>query len=369
MRTFVLALVLAMSVPSEAFAQNGRPPVVDAAAEASAALIRAMPDGDPVGRINQLLAARDLSPGALFALASTHPGLVEQLTTPRLRMAIDYLAVLPSGDLNRVRRGETVIRSLRELRGTEYTMAVALSETFGFKEKKLEAIVMGPFESRIYNLSVRSKGKAGAQDNGTIELAWPSTPQRDERSREALSKHFGARPSRTGVGAGSLLGLHDGSFDAGTPLSDSWDLIDGNVLGTRAPVGEVVIDNGVALDGRSSLRFFADEKTRLFLKAIQYVPVQPGTVIRARAQLKTDNVRPEYQQSDRDLYLELIFLDAMGDPISAPARAYGRMSTHTWELLELQQQTPPGATSVQVGLISALSGKSWFDAVTLEVVQ
>lgn len=365
-----LFLALALGLPaSVALAQSGKPPMVDAAAEAQAAGIRAMSDTDPTGRINQLLAARTLSDAALFALASTHPGHVEQLTSPRLRLAIDYLASLPSGDLNRVRRGETVIRSLRELRGEEYDLAVQLAETLGFKEKKLEALVMNPYESRIYVVSVRAKGKGGSQDSASIELAWPSTPERDEKSRDALSRHFGARPSRTGAGAGSLLALRNGSFDDGTALTDSWDIVDGAVLGTRTPVGEVVIDEKHALDGRASLRFFNDEKTRLFPKAIQYVGVQPGTVVRARAQHKAENVRPEYQQSDRDLYLELVFLDAMGNPVTGPARSYGRMSTHTWELLEVQQQAPPGATSVQVGVVSALSGTSWFDAVTLEVVQ
>ncbi len=373
MRTHALSLALLLGltglIAPPVHAQGGKPPVVDAAAEAEAASIRAMPDTDPTSRINQLLAARGLSDAGLFAFAATHPGHVEQLTSDRYRLAIDYMATLPSGDLNRVRRGETVIRSLRELRGEEYQLAVQLAERFGFKEKKLEAIVMSPYEARIFKVSVLAKGKGGEQDSGDIELAWPSTPERDERSRDALSKHFGARPSRTGVGAGSLLDLRNGSFDDGTPLRDNWDVIDGTVLGTRAPVGEVSIDAKVALDGRSSMRFYNDEKTRLFPKVVQYVPVMAGTVVRARTQHKADNLRPEFQQSDQDLYLELVFLDAMGNPVTSPARASGRMSTHTWELLEIQQQAPPGTTSVQVGLVSALSGTSWFDAVTLEVVQ
>jgi len=349
-------------------AQATKPPIVDAGAEARAAGVAMMSDVDPVGRLNMLLAAKDLDDAALFALAGTHPGIVEQLTTPKYRQAVEYIALLPAGELSRARRGETVIRTLRELRGLEYTKAVQFTERFGYKEKKLEAMVMGPFESRIYRVEVRSKGKRGEQDVGMVELAWPGTPERDEMSRDTLAKHFGARPSRTGQGAGAVLALRNGSFDDG-PLADAWDLMDGTVLGTRAPVGEVAIDSKVALDGSASLRFFSDEKTRLFPMAVQVVSVQPGTVVRVRTQLKTENVRPEFQQSDQDLFLEVVFLDAGGTAVSSPARAYGRPSTHTWELLEVQQQAPMGATLVQVGLLSAMSGTAWFDGVVAEIVQ
>jgi len=351
-----------------ALAQTPKPPVVDAGAEARAAGVAMMSDTDPVGRLNMLLAAKDLDDAALFALAGTHPGIVEQLTTPKYRQAVEYVALLPAGDLNRARRGETVIRTLRELRGLEYTKAVQFTERFGYKEKKLEAMVIGPYEARIYRVEVRSTAKRGGQDTGVVELAWPGTPERDEQSRNTLAKYFGARPSRTGQGAGSLLALRNGSFDDGA-LADAWDLMDGTVLGTRAPVGEVVIDDRVALDGSSSLRFFSDEKTRLFPMAVQIVSVQPGTVLRVRTQLKTENVRAEFQQSDQDLFLEVIFMDAGGTPVSGPARAYGRASTHTWELLEVQQQAPMGATLVQVGLLSAMSGTAWFDGVVVEIVQ
>ena len=66
-KRLLLALTLA-AMPASAIAANGKPPVVDAAAEGRAARVLALGDGDPAARMNQLLAARDLYDAALFVV-------------------------------------------------------------------------------------------------------------------------------------------------------------------------------------------------------------------------------------------------------------------------------------------------------------
>ncbi len=352
-------------------AQDGRPPVVDAAAEARADRVIAIGDTDPVSRLNMVLAALELDEGALFALAGTHPGIVEQVVNPYYRQAVDYIASLPAPELGRIRRGETVIRTQRDMRGEEWDLAVALAESFdfkGFKSKKIGAVRVQPFEARVVRVEVTYNKSKTKTLSGIIELAWPATPERDEQSRNVLTRHFGARPSRDARGLGSTLALKDGSFEAPDTLQNSWAVADGFSLGSPVPRGEVSIDGQVAVDGARSIRFYNNEKTRLFPEVVQRVAVTPGSTIRARAYFKADKLRVEYLQRDDYVFLGLLFLDGAGQPVGQPAKAVGRLGTHPWEMLEVTTEVPAGATAVQVGLSSAVSGTGWFDGVTLETL-
>jgi hypothetical protein len=132
-------------------------------------------------------------------------------------------------------------------------------------------------------------------------------------------------------------------------------------------VAEVAIDEGVALDGTRSVRFHATERTRRFPELVQHVPVQPGTPTRVRAQFRADNLRVEYQQREDHVGLSLTWVDSMGNAVSAPQLAQGRLTSHPWELLELTSVAPAGATMARIGLMSAVSGTSWFDGITVAV--
>ena len=341
-----------------------RPPVVDATAQAQADRIAAMPDGDPVSRMQMLLAARDLDDAALFALATTHPGLVEQLTASSLRPAVDYIASLPPPELHRVRQGETVIRTLRSMNSTEQGLVETLCELHGVKFKKFQAVRVGPLEGRIYRVELTSQGKKKKTISSEIALAWPGTPERDEESRVTLTRTFNARPSQL---SNSVLPLEDGSFEDGA-LTDSWQLREALVLGPTVPVNDIDLETSNAIDGSRSLRFHADEDTRSFQMATQRITVVSGMTLRARAQIMTDNLRVEFQQRPTDVYLGLSFLDIYGNPVAPPRRDVARLSSHTWELLEVVADVPPGADFVQLELLSAVSGTAWFDGVTLELI-
>jgi hypothetical protein len=362
-------LLLALSLTIDAAAQTRQPPVIDDDDVSQAFHISSMPDGDPSQRLAQLLAGSDLDDGALFVLAGTHPGLVEQLLSDDYAQALAYLHAMPAPEVHRLRRGETVIRTEQILRGTELKRAVEFAEQFDFKRfkpSKLRAARVGPLEGRVIRVEVSVAKNRKSLLYGSVELAWPSTPERDEDSRDWLSRYFGARPSPGTTGAGSQLPLRAGSFE-GLDLSgpSPWTLREGVSLGSSIPVGEIAIDRQEAVDGLSSLRFYADERTRRFLEVVQVVQIEEGTVVRARVLHRAKSLRVEFEQSSSDVQLQLVFLDEYGQPVGEPSRQPARLSTHTWEQIEVIATAPPGTRSVELSLRSAVSGRSWFDAVTL----
>ena len=348
--------------------QTRKVPVIDAIAESQAMAIAYMPDSDPSLRMGQLMAAKDLSDAALFALASSHPGLVEQLVSDEYQHALAYLHAMPAPDVHRLRRGETVIRTSQVLRGNELTKAIELAEQFEFrrfKADKLQATRVGPLDGRVIRVEVTVAKNRKSQLYDSVELAWPSTPERDEQSRSMLSRHFGARPSQNLTGTGSPLPLAEASFEGPDALGYTWGLQDAIILGSTSPVGEVAIDNNEAVDGLRSVRFYADERTRRFQDVYQQLPVAEGVSVRARVLHRAENLEVEFEQKATDVRLYLQFLDAYGAPIGDPTFKAARLSTHTWELLEVNATAPPGTVYLQLGLRSAVSGTSWFDALSL----
>ncbi|RME24245.1 MAG: hypothetical protein D6798_11640 [Deltaproteobacteria bacterium] len=362
-----LLLVLLLAFSPSVHAQDGTPPVVDERARLNAVRIASMPDSDPVSRLLMLLEARKADDATLYALATMRPDIVEQAVVPRYKRAVAWIETLPASELYRMRQGETIIRNRDLWRGEEEARAIALGTSFGFKEKKLLAIRIGPLEGRVIRVEVNAKGRGGTIDKATVELAWPSTPTRDEESRDTLSKYFGARPSRVDTGAGSLLPLVDGSFEEPDTLTTNWQLEDAVVLGVRSPVSDVRIDRDVHLDGNASLRVYNTAETRLFQAVVQRVEIVPGMRLQATTHHKTDNVRAEFQQNEGDLYLSMTFEDLYRQPIGPPLIGRGRLATHGWEPIEVTGVAPPDAAWVRIALVSALSGTTWFDGTSLSL--
>jgi len=361
----LLPLLLCLAFASPAHAQGTTPPVVDESDRLAADRVASMPDADPVSRMLMLLEARKLDDGGLFALAATHPDIVEQAVVARYKRAVSWLESIPAPEMYRVRRGEQILRSRDLWRGNEEELAIALGNAFGFKEKKLLAVRSGPYEGRVFRIIVDSKGHGDDVERGTIELAWPPTPERDEASRDTLTKYFGARPSRRSAGSGSLLPLLDASFEDPGTLGVNWTLEDAVVLGVRTPVSDINIDTSVHLDGQASVRAYNSSDTRLFQAIVQRVEVAPGMRLSARVHHKTENVRAEFQQNEGDLYLSMTFEDIFQHPVAAPIIDRGRISTHTWEPLEVSGTVPDEAAYVRIGLVSGLSGTTWFDGASL----
>jgi hypothetical protein len=335
---------------------------------ARAKRVAEMPDTTPSHRINQMLAARNFNDAELFVLASTSPGVVEQLVSPAYRVGVNYLFSLVGAELHRIRNAGTLIRTTNRLSGAERRALDDLCDHFGYDSDKLRGIKFGPKDGRVYELEVTIQIKKKKTVSGSMELAWPPTPNRDETSRTTLTKYFGARPSRIGRGYGSLIPLQDGSFEKPGTLGPIWQLVAGTNLGHHTPAQEVVIDGKKAMDGTKALRFHATAKTRQFYKVSQRVNVTPGTSLRLRAQVKTEAIRIEFQQKRGDFYVALTHLDGIGRPMGQAQRASGRLGSHGWELLEIETTVPPGASQALIEVVSAHSGTAWYDAVIIEVI-
>jgi kynureninase len=171
-----------------------------------------------------------------------------------------------------------------------------------------------------------------------------------------------------GHGVGSALTIKDSSFENQYSLADGWRLERGRILGAATPIQEVMIDTRTAVDGTSSVRFYATERTRVFQNVVQEIVVQPGALSRFRVQHKTENVRVEFQQNRSDFKVQITYLNN-GSPVAPPIKAHGRMGSHSWELLELEHKTPHNATEARIELICSLSGTAWFDGLIFEVIE
>jgi len=360
---FVAVFVFALTTsPSNAS------PVANEMERARAQRVMNMPDVAPSDRINQLLAARNFNEAELFSLAATHPVIVEHFAPGDLQLGATYLFSLAGAELHKMRTGGTLIRPVRKLSPKEKTALKPASKVLGVPHEKLAGVKIGPKDGRNYVLELTYQIKRKKTATFDLELVPPPTPERDEAARSKLTKFFGARPSSTGRGIGSALPIRDDSFENEYSLSDGWRLEQGRVLGAPTPTQEVMLDERNAIDGMRSLRFYATERTRVFQKVVQEVPVQPGVMTRLRAQHKAENIRVEFQQYRPDYKVQLTFL-SNGTPIGEPKAAKGRMGTHVWELLEISERVPANATEARIEILCSLSGTAWFDGLSFQVIE
>ncbi len=353
-------------------AHAGAPPITDSD-RAAAQLIRNMPEATPVDRMNQILAARNLTPGGLFELATTHPHLVEHMYNSKFDEIFEYIDLMPPAELNRIRRGETVIRTKADLRGREGELAGSIGGRFNFPKydpEKVVAVRMGSIQQQVWKFEVKYKKNKRKEYTEDISLAWKSSLERDEESRDLIAKAVGARPSRVARGVGSALQIVDGSFESEHTLNDGWALVEAVATSeARKPASDVAIDDHVYLDGTQSLRFYAEERTRLFYEVAQAAPVTPGARLRATSQVRAEDLKVEHQQREDHVCMTLSFLDGSGRQVGPARRAVARLETYPWTLLAIEETAPMDAEFVRIALFSGVSGTAWFDAVEIEVLE
>jgi len=369
----VLLACAAFALPALPSVAQAVAPTITPADAGAAELVRRMPEATPVDRINQVLEARKLSEGALFDLATTHPHIVEHMYNSKYDEIFEYIDLMPPAELNRIRRGETVIRTTADLRGRERELAGSIGGRFGFPKydpEKVVAVRMGSINQQVWKFEVKYKKNKRKEYTDDISLAWKSSPERDEESRDLIAKAVGARPSRVARGVGSAIGIQDGSFEDEHTLNDSWALVEAVVTSeARTPVSTVSIDDKVYLDGSHSIRFFAEERTRVFYEAAQAAPVQPGQRLLATSQVKAEELRVEHRQREDHVCMTLSFMDGTGAPIGPARRAIARLETYPWTRLAIEETAPEGAEFVRIAVFSGVSGTAWFDAIEIEVLE
>jgi hypothetical protein len=113
-----------------------------------------------------------------------------------------------------------------------------------------------------------------------------------------------------------------------------------------------------------SVRFEGDAGTVRWLGLASKHDVRPGDVLRLSAQVKAADVRKEGVQFP-NLHARLVFLDADGKTVGAPRFAQPGTGTFDRKPVEVRAVAPEGCAQVLAGLRLSMSGRAWFDRVTL----
>lgn len=353
-------LLLALCLPlGSAWAKNLLPTPQD---HEAALRIERLPSNNPIDRLVQILSSLEFSDGALFVLAGPEPILVEQILNEKNRIYLDYLAALPATDLSDLRSGRTVVRTKEGWSKRETEKLIVMAERLGIKKpKKLESIRIGVIPG--LKVQVELVGKKGS---AKTELAYSTTPEREERARDTLTAYFGARPLEITSGPGSKIPLEDCSFEKKESLGTDWQLSTLVEKGSPLPLAEVALDRDVVIDGRSSLRFHSDDESRSWLGVSQSVTVSPDMPVVLRGHYKIRNVRRERDQQ-RIFHARMLFTDSGGNPVGSPITEEITLMDTDWREFVLRGTVPQSASYVRVEIACTMSGTAWFDAFSMTV--
>ncbi len=355
----LLALMLLLPGLAHAVATA---PVPSAADRVAAEAVARMDDGSPTDRVVKLMKAAELNREALFVLAGYHPILVEQLVDERTQVVVRYLDDLPATELADLRAGNTVVRRAEGWSSLEWQHLIELATLSGIpKAKKLESVRIGVITGS--NMRFELFGKKG---NTEIVFAIAPTPVREERARDRLTKHFGARPSEITRGPGTRLPLEDASFEEPDSIGGVWQLEPCVTRGGTIPEAQIALDTSERLDGRSAVRFHSDIDTRYWPQLTQRISIAPGTSLVLRGHVKGHYLRRERDQ-ERIFRLALEFEDIAGNPVGTPVDAELQTGDMDWRQFVIKAKAPPEADYVKVVLASSVSGTAWFDGLSLEI--
>jgi len=337
-------------------------PVPSAQDRGAAESIARMADASPQDRVAKLLKAAELERAALFALAGVDPLLVQQVVDPLPRAALAYLAALPATELADLRSGNTVVRHAAgwsKLETERLEQIAVIGELK--KPKAIETVRIGGIAGS--NMRLELIGKKGSIE---VEFAISPTPVREDRAREALTKHFGARPAEVTRGPKTRLPLEDSSFEDPASLGTVWVLTPAVTRSGTIPAAQVSLDTAEKLDGRSSVRFNSDINTRYWEQLSPRVSIAPGTSLVLRGHVKARYLRRERDQ-ERMFRLAMIFEDIGGNPVGAPVEAPLETGDMEWRQFVVNAEAPPEADYVKILLACTVSGTAWFDGLSLEI--
>ncbi len=337
-------------------------PVPTAQHRAQAEAIARMNDASPTDRVVKLMKASELERESLFVLAGYDPILVEQLVDEQARIVIAYLKDLPATELADMRAGNTVVRRAEGWGKLEWQHLIELATLAEIpKPKKLESVRIGVITGS--NMRFELFGTKGDLE---LVFAIAPTPVREERARDRLTKHFGARPSEITRGPGMRLPLEDASFEDDGSIGGVWELVPCVTRGGTMPEAQIALDLGERLDGRASVRFHSDEKTRYWPQLQQRIAIAPGTSLVLRGHVKGHYLRRERDQ-DRIFRLAMVFEDIAGNQVGEPVEAPLQTGDMDWRQFVITAHAPPEADYVKVVLASTISGTAWFDGLSLEI--
>ncbi len=357
----LLASLLFLLLPSAAMAV-ATAPVPTEQDRAKALAVARMNDSSPTDRVVKLMKAAELERAALFVLAGYDPILVEQLVDEQTRVVVEYITDLPATELADLRAGNTVVRRAEGWGKLEWQHLIELATMAEIpKAKKLESVRIGVITGSNMRFEL-----FGVKGDIEIIFAIAPTPVREERAREMLTKHFGARPAQITRGPGTRLPLQDSSFEKEASIGGVWELTPCVTKGGTIPEAQIALDTTERHDGRSSVRFHSDVNTRYWPQLEQKVTIAPGTSLVLRGHVKGHYLRRERDQ-ERVFRLALEFEDIAGNPVGEPVEATLQTGDMDWRQFVVKATAPMEADYVKVVLASSVSGTAWFDGLSLEI--
>ncbi len=131
--------------------------------------------------------------------------------------------------------------------------------------------------------------------------------------------------------------------------------------------GEVATDSTVAHSGAASLRIVAEPNgadgsvAGVTLTGANRPLVGTGTY-RVSVWCRTEEI------SGPGAYLDVLFYDGEGDVVQGDRKFFAAGGTHDWEEIVAELATPAGATNIRIDLRVDGEGTSWFDDVSLEMI-
>ena len=357
----LLACLVGLLIPSLAGAV-ATAPVPTAQHRALAESVARMNDASPTDRVVKLMKAAELERESLFVLAGYDPILVEQLVDERTRGVVAYITDLPATELADLRAGITVVRRAEGWGKLEWQHLIELATLAEIpKAKKLESVRIGVITGSNMRFEL-----FGAKGNLAVIFAIAPTPVREERARDMLTKHFGARPEQISRGPGTRLPLEDSSFENEASIGGVWQLQPCVTRGGTIPEAQIALDTTERLDGRASIRFHSDVDTRYWPQLEQKISIAPGTSLVLRGHVKGHYLRRERDQ-ERIFRLALVFEDIAGNPVGEPIEAPLQTGDMDWRQFVIKAHAPAEADYVKVVVASTISGTAWFDGLSLEI--
>jgi hypothetical protein len=332
----------------------------EASKDKAASLLFSASDSTPYGRLIIAMTALEnkADESTIFALASTHPQIAEMLLQENYQIVLEYLLHIPSTERYKLRNGEAIIRTLEQMDKIEKKYATILAKHLGLP-KKINAIRIGSFDGVTIEVAVSYK-KNGEVLKKNIQMAGPNAPYADQQSRNRIGSIIGVKPSPPLEGTYKLLPLSSGSFEQGLY---NWKSQSGFRFDASQPIGVVGLDDNIAMDGSNSLRFYNTEKTRVFETMQQNILLQDANEVRLQCFVKADNTRIEFHQDPSYTYIALQFRDEQGELLQENKEVI-RLGTYPWEAILIDASVPQNTITVDIVLLSSVSGTLWFDGIT-----
>ena len=347
---FALAFPLALAAPI----------VTETSKRNAEQLLYSADDSSPYGRLIIALTAleQEADEATIFTLANTHPQISEMLLLEEQKMVLTYLLHIPSTDRHKLRKGDSVIRTLDQMGKVEKKYATILAKELGLP-KKINAIRIGSFDGIGIDIEVSYK-KSGRIHKSNIQMAGPNAPHADQQSRNRIGRILGSKPSPPMEGPYSLMPFSSGSFENGLY---NWSRSQGFSFESTQPLGVVGLDNDTAMDGTNALRFYNTEKTRVFESLQQRVLIEDAAQVRLQCFVQATNAQVEYRQDPSYTFVALQYRDDAGELLREDKEQI-RLGSYTWEALVIDSYVPQSAKSVDIVLLSSVSGTIWVDGIS-----